>query len=112
MIGKGWLRKMSSDELLEQLHDRATRGETLAPEDQERLESWYAHQDAAEAERIGASTASPSLVALHEQIDSALTRLTAVTRRVQTVSAENEALRREIVILRHRLVHLLTPQSV
>jgi hypothetical protein len=103
---------MSSDKLLEHLHDRATRGETLAPEDQERLESWYVHQDAAEAEQIGASTASPNLATLHEQIDSALTQLTTTARRVQIVSSENEALRREIVILRHRLAHLLSPQSV
>ena len=44
---------MVSDELGKQLHDRATRGEALSPEEQAQLKDWYATQDRAEADQLG-----------------------------------------------------------
>ena len=43
---------MNSDDLGQDLHDRATRGEQLSPENQMQLEAWYAAQDRAEMETL------------------------------------------------------------
>lgn len=39
---------MKEDNVAMQLHDRATRGETLSPEEQVQLAEWYSRQDALE----------------------------------------------------------------
>ena len=39
---------MGADNDGAQLHDKATRGVTLSAAEQERLDAWYADQDAAE----------------------------------------------------------------
>lgn len=36
---------MSTEELMKQLHDKATRGVVLSPAEQTQLAAWYARQD-------------------------------------------------------------------
>jgi hypothetical protein len=49
------------------LHDRATRGETLSPEEQAQLESWYALQDEIEDNILGATTAEKTKATMQAQ---------------------------------------------
>ena len=81
------------------LHDRATCGETLTAEEQTALKIWYARQDAEESALLNANVSSSSTGALREQISMALAELRAVTEHVQTLTTENEAIRREIAVL-------------
>lgn len=102
---------MISDNLAKQLHDRATRGESLSAEEQAQLENWYAREDDAENKVLGLAATEKTLAPLHAQVDDALAQLMTVVRRIQEVATENESLRREIATLRRQLAHLLTPQS-
>jgi flagellar biosynthesis/type III secretory pathway protein FliH len=101
---------MVSDDLAKQLHDRATRGETLLAEEQRQLESWYAIQDIAEGKALGLATGEKTLATLQAQVDAALAQLMMVAKRIQEIASENETLRREITTLRHQLVYLLETQ--
>ncbi len=47
------------DELGRQLHDRATRGLWLTPEEREQLEAWYAETKRAEEVDPGSDEAAP-----------------------------------------------------
>ena len=49
-------RMRVSDELGRQLHDRATRGESLSVEEREQLEAWYVLLDRTEMEMLGLVT--------------------------------------------------------
>ena len=100
---------MISDELGKQLHDRATRGETLTAEEQARLESWYAVQDSAEMKELGLAEKEETASTLKAQVDAALAQLAAVTQRIQELAAENDALRREIAALRRQVPSLVSP---
>jgi len=77
------------------LHDRATRGLPLSDAERAILENWYAEQDAAESALLVANR-PPTARVLQEQIDAALRRLQTSTAKIQTLMAENEALRQEI----------------
>ena len=85
------------------LHDRATRGERLDPVEMEQLEAWYANQDASEAQALALAASPASLDALQSQVDAALGQLTIVSRRIQQIANENDALRRDIVDLRRQI---------
>jgi len=89
---------MVSNELGKQLHARAVRGETLSSEEQAQLEDWYAAQDRAEAARLNANATAKAKAmeeSLQAEINSALTQLADTIKRIQEISAENAALRRE-----------------
>lgn len=102
---------MVSDKLAKQLHDRATRGESLSVEEEMRLENWYAREDNAESRALGLTATTETLTTLQSQVDAAQAQLMTVVKRIQEVASENESLRREIATLRRQLAHLLTPQS-
>jgi hypothetical protein len=97
---------MVSNDLVKQLHDRATRDEPLSAEEQAQLENWYVLQDDAESSMLSLTPADRTPTALQAQVDIALTQLTTVTKRIQEIASENEALRREIAALRHQVAHL------
>jgi septal ring factor EnvC (AmiA/AmiB activator) len=97
---------MISDELARQLHDRVTRGDELSAEELVQLEHWYALQDRAESDVLGVTAAEKTSATLQARIDTTLAQLTAVTKHIQEITAENEALRREITALRHQLVQV------
>jgi hypothetical protein len=58
---------MISDDSAKQLHDRATRGETLSAEEQKQLENWYASQDTAESKMLGEHLDTQLSVLMEEQ---------------------------------------------
>jgi peptidoglycan hydrolase CwlO-like protein len=103
-------KKMISDDLGQQLHDRSTRGEILSADEQAQLEEWYASQDQAESGTLGLTAVEPTLSRLQAQVDAALIQLTTVTKRIQDIAAENESLRREIATLRRQLANLPASQ--
>jgi len=103
---------MVSDETGNQLHDRATRGETLTEKEQAQLEAWYRIQDRAEAEELGVTGLAETVAELQAQIDTTLTQLATVTRRIQDITGENEALRRENATLRRQLAQRALSQPV
>ncbi len=99
-----------SDELEKRLHDRATRGEDLSPEEQERLDAWYEAQDQAEAEQLGVDV-EPAPESLEARIDSTLRQIIDATERIRMVTAENKGLRSEIATLRLELAQRHSPQG-
>ncbi len=90
-----------TDDIGKDLHDRATRGESLSPDERRRLEAWYAAHDAAEARDLAAEDAQHK--SLEAQIKATLSQITRVTQQLQDGIAENAALRKEIASLRLRL---------
>jgi hypothetical protein len=96
----------------QQLHDRATRGETLSAEEQAQLKEWYARLDREEAAILQSAALPSSLALLHTQIETALGQLATLTQRIQALTGENAAVRQEIVSLQVRLARTSTPQPV
>lgn len=101
---------MIANELGQQLHDRATKGESLSAEEQMQLEQWYSHLDLLEGEIINRTAPSDPIFKLQEKIDVTLAGLLAVTKRIQEIAAENDCLRREIATLQQQLAQLSTSQ--
>lgn len=87
---------MINDEIGKQLHDKASWGESLTAEEQAQLTAWYAAQDAAEADLLPPPAVEVDLETLQRQVDVASTQLTAVTERIQQVTAENNDLRQQL----------------
>lgn len=87
---------MIDNEIALGLHDRATRGDSLSADEQALLESGYQQEDAAESARPGAVSAESAVLSLHSQVDATLDQLSAVIKRMQSVTDENAALSREI----------------
>ena len=100
-----------SDNFSQELHDRATRGETLSPEEQAQLEQWYALEDEIEDNILETTTAEKTKAAMQAQIETTLRQLRVVTKRIQEVTSENEALRQEIISLRRQLANLSNVQQ-
>ena len=95
---------MNTEDIGMSLHDRATRGEHLSPEESHLLEVWYTLQDRTEAKALGSIASLVSLEALQSQVDLNLAQLSIVSRRIQRIASENDTLRREIAVLRHQVV--------
>ena len=99
------------DEPARQLHDRATRGDSLSVEERALLDQWYARQDQAEAAALAASAPPASAAALQSQVDAALAQLVTATQRIQALAAENEAVRKEVADLQRQLARKPAVQS-
>lgn len=82
------------------LHDRATRGEVLTDAEARQLDAWYAQQDEVERGLIDRGESIPDLEQIQVGIASTLEKIAVVTRHIQEVSSENEALRRENAALK------------
>ncbi|HUG89702.1 MAG TPA: hypothetical protein VML55_02640 [Planctomycetaceae bacterium] len=102
---------MIADQAARQLHDKATRGELLSSEEQASLNEWYARQDEAETAELSQAAVPERLEGLRRDVDAAMTDLRSVAGRIQTLSRENEALRREIAVLQRQLVDKIAAQS-
>ena len=85
------------------LHERATRGETLAPAEQTDLQAWYARQDSEEAATLTRTASTTGPDTLREQVTAAARRLHVVSGRIELLTAENEGLRQEIAALQRQL---------
>lgn len=94
---------MDADELVKQLHDKATRGVVLSPDEQAQLDAWYARQDAAEGAMFAQTSPPQTLVVLQEQVDTAVVQLLTVTQRIRDLTLQNDALRRDIIALKQQL---------
>lgn len=96
---------MISNELGQNLHDKATRGIVLASSEQQQLEQWYTEQDQAEAELLQAIKLPKPVLGLSDlqtQIDTTLVQIGAMAKRLQTMMFENQSLRQEIADLRQQ----------
>jgi hypothetical protein len=102
---------MSTDKLVKQLHDKATRGITLSAAEQAQLEAWYAQQDQEEDAVLAQTTRPQALVALQTQVDAAVAQLLAATQHIQELVVHNETLRRDIAILQQQLTQSSSAQS-
>jgi hypothetical protein len=94
---------MISNEVGQQLHDKATRGVSLSAEEREILAAWYARLDAEEGATLLRAQPPEDLEALREQVTATLAQISAVSQQIQVVNKENEVLRKEIVALHQRL---------
>ncbi|NEO82716.1 MAG: hypothetical protein F6J87_00405 [Spirulina sp. SIO3F2] len=102
---------MIPDPLGQDLHDRATRGQTLTPAEQTQLETWYAQQDAAEAELLTIAPVASDLDLLQDRINQAFAQLQTLSQRIQTLATENAAIRQENKALLKQLTQLVSSQS-
>jgi len=96
-----------------ELHTRAARGLPLTVEEQAELDAWYRRNDDDEARMLAASAPQSTLEleTLRREVDAALSRLTTAAEQVQTLSHENETLRRELAELRERLRQTTASQA-
>jgi hypothetical protein len=101
---------MNADEMAQRLHDKATRSMALSSEEEARLKAWYARQDQEEAAALAGAFPPHTVAALQARLDAAVAQLGIVALRIQTLTAENEAVRREIADLQRRLAQKLTTQ--
>ncbi len=94
---------MEADNDGARLHDKATHGATLSAAERERLDAWYAAQDAAEQALLSQELPSRTVAALDSQIAAAAAQLQAAAQRVQELAAQNAALREENTALQQWL---------
>jgi len=93
------------------LHLRKVLGELLTSNEQVELDAWYAEQDQAEATALGLSSEMEDLSPLKQQVDAILKRIVTTSQSIQTMAIENEALRRENMVLRQQLAQRRVLQS-
>jgi len=103
---------METDDLMKILHDRATRGEGLSETEKTQLEAWYEKQDKLEGDMLNKNIAQDSLKQRNRQIQSVLSEIAEFTFKIQSISAENEMIRRENEILREKLAENLSLKTL
>jgi hypothetical protein len=94
---------MITDEIGARLHDRATRGNSLTPEERLSLEAWYARHDAEEMATLAAAPLSQDVTAMRERMKETLAQLVTVTQRIHALAVENERLYHEFAALREQV---------
>ena len=97
-----------SDDTLRQLHDKATRGEQLSPEERARLGAWYTKNDQEESGELSASSEPKEASEIRRKLDEAMAELSAGSQRVRELTADNDSIRREIGDLRRQLARQTT----
>ncbi len=96
-----------NDQLGQQLHDRATRGQRLSTEEQKQLEAWYAEMDRAEAANLGVDKESPE-DGLPARIERTLAEIASATRRIRELDRRAREIEQENGALRVRLSRRLS----
>lgn len=86
---------MNLEEQAKQLHDRATRGETLSPAEQMVLQNWYDELDREEDLLINKNTNDSDVEGLREQLGELLTELARTASENERIARQNEIIRRE-----------------
>ncbi len=94
----------------QQLHNKVAHGDTLTEAERSELEAWYVQQDAEESRQLTQADPS-SLISLHEQVDEAAAQMTVTAAHIQTLAAENEAIRRDINALYQKLAQTAHPSA-
>jgi capsule polysaccharide export protein KpsE/RkpR len=102
---------MTPDEIGQRLHDRATRGETLTPEEEERLRRWYADHDQEEMAQLNAAPVPSELTDIQARLQHAAAHVVAQAQRIEAMTAENAQLRQEIASLQSVLSAKLAGQA-
>lgn len=98
------------DDLAKQLHEKATRGLSLSAAEQTLLNEWYSRKDQAESAELAAGSPDRSLPNLRAQLGNELAKLQQVSGRIQTLVAENDAVRTEIAGLQQQVTAKRTAQ--
>jgi hypothetical protein len=83
---------MTPDELGMRLHDRATRGLPLSPEEERQIQDWYDKNDREDAAMLGVASEVETLAEIRR-----------VERQIETVRRQNEELLRVNEALRANL---------
>lgn len=99
---------MSTNDRMQELHNKATRGMALSADEQSQLDAWYAAQDQAESELLASPQPVHTLIALRAQIDTALAQLASVSSQIQILVTQNASLRQEIETLQNQLAQTTT----
>ena len=94
---------MSSDKIGRQLHDKATRGKVLTPEEHELLEKWYSGHDNVESELLTRDNEPQAEHILHKQIDPILIRIGTTAEQIHKLTDENRMLKKNISKLQRQL---------
>jgi Tfp pilus assembly protein PilN len=94
---------MNPDEVGLRLHDRATRGEVLSPEEKERLRCWYTDHDQEEMAQLTAAPVPSQLADLQARVKQATAQVVVQAQRIEAITAENVQLRQEIASLQRLL---------
>lgn len=94
---------MVSDEIGQELHNKATRGVALTPEEQGLLDAWYARHDVEEMALLARAEIPDDLEALRVKVKAGMARLVSMAERIQKQAAGNEVLRRELADFKHQL---------
>lgn len=103
---------MLSDENGKTLHDRATRGKRLSPEEQKLLEKWYNEQDDAESQLLKSNDSIKDENILQKQIDTILIQIKSATDNIQRLTGENKLLKNDIKNLHNQLSEKMMEQAI
>ena len=101
---------MTNEEIGKKLHDMATRGKILSPEDRKLLQRWYEDQDDAESQLLNSGTETETI--LRKQITSVLTGIGNVNNEIRKTIDDNNMLREEIRGLQQQLSQKMTADIV
>ncbi len=97
---------MSDDEHILKLHDRATRGEALSPDEQVLLDQWYAAQDRAPSELPGLDAVDEALADVQAEIAALLENCASLTQRIRELSQSNDIQRQTALLTKQVTQHL------
>ena len=103
---------MITDPVAHALHQKASLGGPLSPEEKERLAQWYASNDRDEAIALTQSskTHEDEMHRLQRRIDDANAKIVEEAQKLQTLELENQKLQNEISNLERQLLQKKTRQ--
>jgi hypothetical protein len=98
--------------IAQQLHERYSRGENLSQTEMELLTSWYNEQDSLENAEINTKGVELNNIdTMYAQIQIAAAQLQRISQQIAEVIEVNETLRREIAVLKERLVQQVSGRA-
>ena len=102
---------MTNTEKMQQLHHRASLGETLSAEELKALQSWYDELDREEA-YINRDNREIDLEAMRENLEKTYEQIAAVSAENVRIFKHSEKLRRENDALRRQIAARFPIQTV
>lgn len=102
---------MTETEKMQQLHHRATTGETLSAEESGALQNWYDELDREEA-YINRDNREIDLDAMRENLEKTYEQIAAVSAENVRLFKHSEKLRRENDALRRQIAARFAEQTV
>ena len=102
---------MTIDPVAQALHHKSALGGVLTPEEQERLQNWYAENDAEEMAMLAKSATPPAdLDRLRNQVEELGRQIVITAQKIQIQEEKNERIRKENEDLQRKLAEKPTPQ--